>query len=93
MDDQRRVRLQIYGKVQGVFFRASTRERAQQLGVSGWVKNRSDGSVEAQVEGPAEAVDKLIEWAHEGPSAARVDNLEVTEQDYRGEYSGFEVRR
>lgn len=93
MDDQRRVRLQIYGKVQGVFFRASTRERAQQLGVSGWVKNRSDGSVEAQVEGPSEAVDKLVEWAHEGPSAARVDNLEVTEQDYRGEYSGFEVRR
>ena len=93
MDNQRRVRLEIYGKVQGVFFRASTREKASNLGVTGWVRNRSDGSVEALAEGPAEAVDELIEWAHQGPSRARVDNIDVAEEDYQGEFGGFQVRR
>lgn len=93
MESQRRVQLEIYGRVQGVFYRASTREKARQLGVNGWVRNRADGSVEAIVEGPEDAVGDLIEWTHDGPSRARVDNVEVTDQDYQGEFSGFEVRR
>lgn len=92
-DSQRRARLEIYGKVQGVFFRASTREKARETGVSGWVKNRRDGSVEAVLEGPEDAVDEVIEWAHEGPSRARVDNIDVVDEDYKGEFSGFQVRR
>ncbi len=93
MARQRRVRLEIYGKVQGVFYRASTREKARSLGLSGWVRNRRDGSVEAVVEGATQDVDALVEWTHSGPPHARVDRVEVTRQDYVGEFSGFEVRR
>ena len=93
MASQQRVRLEIFGRVQGVFFRASTREKAQELGVTGWVKNRSDGSVEALVEGPAQAVADLVEWAHHGPPKARVDDVEMAEEDYQGAFTGFEVRR
>ena len=94
MDKQRRVQLQIYGRVQGVFYRASTRKKAKQLGLKGWVRNRSDGSVEAVVEGPEDGVDQLIEWAHQGPKRARVDQVEVTERDVdREEFSEFRVRR
>ncbi|MGE4331420.1 acylphosphatase [Diaphorobacter sp.] len=69
--------LRIHGLVQGVYYRKSMTEAAQRLGVQGWVRNRSDGSVEALVAGPAHAVQALIEWAHEGPPAARVDRVQV----------------
>lgn len=93
MSDQRRVRLEIFGKVQGVFYRASTREKARGLGLTGWVKNRPDGAVEAVVEGPAEAVGELVEWTHRGPSRARVDEVEVADEEATGGFSGFEIRR
>lgn len=93
MSAQRRVRLEIYGKVQGVFYRASTREKAQNLGLTGWVKNRPDGSVEAVVEGPSDEVDELVDWTQEGPSRARVQNVEVADEEPTGEFTGFEVRR
>ncbi len=93
MDEMRRVRLEIYGKVQGVFYRATTREKARELGVAGWVRNRADGSVEAVVEGQADAVGALVEWAHDGSPSAQVDNVDVHEGEYTGQFESFQVRR
>jgi acylphosphatase len=72
-----RVRLRVTGIVQGVFFRASTRERAVALGLSGWVRNAPDGAVELEAQGDAAQVEALIAWCHQGPPAARVDGVEV----------------
>ncbi len=88
-----RVRLEVFGKVQGVFYRASTRDKARELGLSGWVRNRRDGSVEAVVEGGKDKVEALVEWTREGPPQARVDGVEVTQEEYVGDFSIFEVRR
>lgn len=85
----RRVRLT--GRVQGVFFRAWAREQARMLGVSGWVRNCADGSVEAQLEGDADGVEELIEALREGPPDAFVDELEIEEADSEG-LSSFELR-
>ncbi len=84
-------RLRIHGRVQGVWFRESMRLEAERLNVAGWVRNTPDGKVEAVVQGPAEAVAALIEWAHRGPPLARVDRVEIGEAD--GDYRGFEKRR
>lgn len=71
-------RLVVSGRVQGVFFRASTRDRARQAGVGGWVRNRPDGAVEAHLEGPADAVEQVESWVRAGgPSGAVVDAVEV----------------
>ena len=67
--------LRVYGLVQGVYYRHSTIQQAQRLGLHGWVRNRSDGSVEALVAGPAPALDGLIAWARRGPTAARVSEV------------------
>jgi acylphosphatase len=83
-------RLVIRGRVQGVWFRESMRIEAQRLGVAGWVRNRPDGTVEAVVAGPAEALDALIAWARRGPEAAEVQRVEVEEAD--GKFEGFEKR-
>jgi acylphosphatase len=77
--------------VQGVFFRAWTREEARTLHVSGWVRNCSDGSVEAQLEGDLGAVEAVIELMREGPPGAEVESVQVEEADPEG-LSGFEVR-
>jgi acylphosphatase len=74
-----RVRVVVSGRVQGVFFRDSCRERARAEGVGGWVKNCADGSVEAEFEGPRPAVDRLIAWCRTGPARAHVDAVEHTE--------------
>lgn len=71
-----RVHARIHGKVQGVFFRASTEQRARSLGLNGWVRNRADGTVELEAEGPRAACEALIEYCREGPQAARVDAVE-----------------
>lgn len=88
---QKKLRLVIHGRVQGVFYRDSMRIEAQRLGVSGWVRNRSDGSVEAAVHGDAVAVDALVRWARRGPDLAHVERVEIELDD--GVYSGFEVIR
>ncbi|AYG04119.1 acylphosphatase [Gryllotalpicola protaetiae] len=75
----RRVRAVISGDVQGVGFRYSARERARRLGVAGWVRNLPDGSVEAEVEGEAGAVERMLAWLDRGPSGARVASVAVTE--------------
>lgn len=72
-----RVRLRIHGHVQGVSFRYYARQRASSLGLSGWVRNRPDGTVEAEAQGPEDAVDRFIGWTREGPSLAAVERVEV----------------
>lgn len=86
------VKLLIRGRVQGVAYRAHTRRKALSLGLSGYVENRPDGSVYAEIEGPEEAVDELIRWCHHGPPLAEVTSVEVREGQPQ-HHQGFEVRR
>ena len=86
-----RKRVVAHGRVQGVFFRDSTRQRAEAAGLAGWVANRPDGAVEAVFEGDAESVDSLVRWMREGPRSADVDRVEVGEEEPEG-LSGFGVR-
>jgi acylphosphatase len=86
-----RKRVVVTGRVQGVFFRDSTRRRAEALRVAGWVSNRLDGAVEAVFEGDAEAVDQLVEFCRRGPGRAEVASVEVAEEEPEG-LSGFQVR-
>ena len=85
-----RKRVRAAGRVQGVFFRDSVRRLAAQRDVAGWVRNRSDGSVEAAFEGHADDVEALIEFCREGPRAAHVESVQVVAEEPRGEH-GFEA--
>jgi len=91
MSDRTRAHVFVSGRVQGVSFRATTRNTAHEHGVDGWVRNLEDGRVEAVFEAPEEAVEALVEFCHEGSSAARVEDVEVTYGKPRGEDS-FRVR-
>ena len=84
--------VRVTGRVQGVFFRQSTSDRARELGIAGWVRNCPDGSVEAHVEGEEQAVQSMLDWLHQGPPAARVESVEVSERAPR-DLSGFEPLR
>jgi acylphosphatase len=86
-----RRRVVVHGRVQGVFFRDSMRQRAQQHRVAGWVANRWDGAVEAVLEGEPDAVERLVRFAHDGPRGAAVEHVEVTEEEPEG-LRGFNVR-
>ena len=81
----------VKGRVQGVFFRAETRNRARQLGLAGWVKNTPDGDVSLLIAGPPLAIASMREWLSAGPPLARVDSLELTECTVP-EIEGFEIR-
>ncbi|MFA5365755.1 MAG: acylphosphatase [Candidatus Bathyarchaeia archaeon] len=83
----------VSGIVQGVFFRASTRDEATKHGVTGWVRNTFDNRVEAVFEGKHEDVEKVIDFCRRGPPSAVVKNMDVKWQDYVGEFNGFSVRR
>jgi acylphosphatase len=82
--------LRITGRVQGVGYRWNMKQEARRLGLTGWVRNRLDGSVEAVVCGPADAVQALVDWAQRGPVGARVDGVVVSEAE--GVFEGFEQR-
>jgi acylphosphatase len=86
-----RRRVVVRGRVQGVFFRDSTRRRAEAHGVVGWIRNRSDGAVEAVLEGPREAVDRVLRFLEMGPPQAEVSDVEVSEEEPEG-LRGFDVR-
>lgn len=81
------------GRVQGVSYRAATASEARRLGVVGWVRNRIDGTVELEVEGPAERVAALLAWCEHGPPSARVSGVVVEEQPPRSEETAFSVVR
>jgi acylphosphatase len=79
MNERVAKRFVVHGTVQGVFYRESMRREAERLGVDGWVRNRTDGTVEAHVEGTAEAVEALFAWAGRGPEQARVTRVDATD--------------
>ena len=84
-------RVVVSGHVQGVFFRDRTRREAQRLGVAGWVRNCSDGTVEAHFEGPPSAIGELVRWCRSGPRHATVHELDVSEAEPEG-CAGFRIR-
>lgn len=88
-----RVRLTIEGRVQGVFFRATTLEEAIRLGVKGWVRNCPDGSVEVLAEGERKKVDDLIRWCRHGPPGAHVHDVRLEWADPKEEFRDFRIRR
>jgi acylphosphatase len=90
-DEVTRARVRVTGRVQGVFFRAEARDRARSLGLSGWVRNAHDGSVEAEFEGPKERVRSLVDWCRRGPSLAQVDDVAVEWGEPQGEPT-FQIR-
>jgi acylphosphatase len=85
-----RKRVIVHGRVQGVFFRDTTRRTADSRGVAGWVRNNPDGSVEAVFEGPAEAVDSMVRFAREGPRGAMVEHVGVRAEEPEG-LRGFKI--
>ncbi len=84
-------RIRVFGKVQGVFFRATTKTQADNLGLSGWVKNEPDKTVLIEVEGDEEKITAFIDWCKEGPQFAKVTSVSVEEIEVKG-MEGFEVR-
>jgi acylphosphatase len=86
-----RVSVIVQGRVQGVAFRHHTCRRAQELGVTGWVRNLPDGAVEGLFEGDDGAVAALVEWCRSGPPAARVERLDIRDGVYRGEFESFAI--
>jgi acylphosphatase len=90
-DETARARVRVAGRVQGVFFRVEARDRARSLGLSGWVRNAHDGSVEASFEGPEERVRSMVEWCRRGPRLAEVQDVSVDWEEPEGE-GDFEIR-
>ena len=87
-----RAHVNISGRVTGVFFRYHTRELAQRMGLGGWVRNTSDGGVEAVFEGDKESIEQMLSFCHRGPPGAGVTDVEVKWEPYRGEFRNFEIR-
>lgn len=87
-----RVNIIVKGSVQGVFFRSQTKERADKLGVFGYVRNLPGGGLEAVFEGEKEKVEDLVEWTRQGPSLAEVQSVDVEREEYKGEFTNFEIR-
>jgi acylphosphatase len=92
MTEFARAHVIINGRVQGVFFRMETLKEAKKLNISGWVKNRQDGSVEAVFEGKKTLIDSMIEWCRQGPPASRVDSVNINWEPYAGEFKEFKIR-
>ena len=91
MENKVRAHAIITGKVQGVWFRMETQHAARSHDVTGWVRNKMDGSVEAVLEGEESNVNATLEWCQKGPPHASVSRVDVAWQDYTGEYETFEV--
>ncbi len=87
----KRIRIIVTGKVQGVFFRQALKVMAKKNDIFGWVKNLKDGRVEAVLEGAEEKINRLVEWSHGGPANARVEDVEIHNEKFSGEFSKFDV--
>ena len=92
MNQKIRAHIFVKGRVQGVFFRANTCNKAQELGITGWVRNLPNGQVEAIFEGEKQKVEEIIGWAKRGSSITRVEGIEVEFEKYKGEFNDFEIR-
>ena len=88
---QQRVRLLVSGNVQGVFFRQALKVVAKKNNVLGWVRNLKDGGVEAILEGDNKSINSVIEWIRIGPANSRVDDIEVSNEEFKNEFSTFDV--
>jgi acylphosphatase len=91
MENTARAHVIVIGIVQGVFFRVETKRAADRIGVTGWVRNRPEGTVEAVFEGEREKVEAAINWCRKGPPSGRVDELQLTWEPFQGEFSGFDI--
>lgn len=91
-NDRQRAHVYVSGGVQGVFFRESARQKAEELGIAGWIENLPDGRVEAVFEGSPEDVRRMTEWCEQGPTYATVEDVQTELEDARGDLRGFEVR-
>ena len=91
MEEYVRAHVIIRGRVQGVFFRMETQRAAERYGVSGWVRNKRDGTVEAVFEGKKSNTQAALQWCREGPALASVESVAVEWEDYGGELAGFQV--
>ena len=91
MEDKKRAHVIISGRVQGVFFRMKTLKASQHYGVSGWVRNKADGTVEALFEGDRKNVDSILEWCQKGAQPAKVEKTVVNLEDFTGEFKGFKI--
>jgi acylphosphatase len=89
---QKQMKLKIYGKVQGVFFRRHTQSKARELGLTGWASNAPDGTVDVLAEGEEERLKELAVWCKDGPEHARVERVEPRWQKSIGEFSDFVIR-
>ena len=88
-----RKHLWISGRVQGVFFRDTARNQAETLGITGFVRNLSDGRVEVIAEGEMEKVEQLVAWCRQGPETARVDRVDIDDEPFQGEFLNFMIKR
>jgi len=87
----KRINVIIYGRVQGILFRYNTKRLAEKLNLSGWVRNNSDGTVEAVFEGKDESVDKITKWCYKGPIGAKVEKIEKKEEKFMNEFNNFTI--
>jgi len=87
-----KVHVIIVGRVQGVWFRASTKQKAEQLGINGWVRNTAEGHVEAVFEGDDKIIDEMLDWCMNGPRLARVDDIKIRKEKSSNEFDEFLVR-
>lgn len=86
-----RIRAKVFGRVQGVFFRANTKEKAKDLELDGWIKNKEDGSVEMVVEGDESNIYNLIDWCKSNPGIAQVNKVEILKEEKKERLKGFEI--
>lgn len=91
--ENKRIRVRITGRVQGVYFRAETQSAANRIGVYGWVRNARDGSVEAVFEGREDRIREMIAWCWKGSPFSRVEEVTVSEEPYRNEFRDFQIMR
>jgi len=89
---RKRITISVFGRVQGVFYRSKAAREAKQLNLTGWVKNESDGSVKILAEGEEDNLEKLVEWAKQGPALARIDKIEVKWDKAQEEFKDFETK-
>lgn len=89
--EKKRFHIYVSGIVQGVFFRANTFKKAKELGIFGWVRNLADGRVEILIEGQCSKIKEFIEWAKKGTPPARVEKIEIIEEEYKNEFDDFNI--